>query len=106
LRPPTDSYDPQTGRVTEQNTQTGTAKTSVDDLNYRYDEVGNVLSEADTPSGNSAAPDAQCFQYDYLGRMTQAWARALPPAPPPRRRPPRAVPPRTGSPTATPPPAT
>jgi hypothetical protein len=27
-----------------------------------------------TPSGNSAATDVQCFQYDYLGRMTQAWA--------------------------------
>jgi hypothetical protein len=32
----TDSYDPQTGRVTEQNTQADTAKTSVDDLHYRY----------------------------------------------------------------------
>jgi YD repeat-containing protein len=61
--------------VTEQNTQTGTAKTSVDDLHYTYDHVGNVLSEADTPSGNSAATDVQCFQYGYLGRMTQAWAQ-------------------------------
>ncbi|MDQ2811389.1 MAG: hypothetical protein M3Z75_05770 [Actinomycetota bacterium] len=71
----TDSYDPQTGRVTEQNTQTSTAHTSVDDLHYTYDHVGNVLSEADTPPGNSAATDVQCFQYDYLGRMTQAWAQ-------------------------------
>jgi RHS repeat-associated protein len=71
----TDSYDPQTGRVTEQNTQTGTANTSVDDLHYTYDHVGNILSEADTPSGNSSATDVQCFQYDYLGRMTQAWAQ-------------------------------
>jgi RHS repeat-associated protein len=71
----TDSYDPQTSAVTEQNTQTGTANTSVDDLHYTYDHVGNVLSEADTPSGNSAATDVQCFQYDYLGRMTQAWAQ-------------------------------
>jgi RHS repeat-associated protein len=71
----TNSYDPQTGRVTEQNTQTGTANTSVDDLHYKYDNVGNVLSEADTPSGSSSATDVQCFQYDYLGRMTQAWAQ-------------------------------
>lgn len=71
----TDAYDPQTGLVTEQNTQTGTANTSVDDLHYKYDDVGNVLSEADTPSGNSSATDVQCFQYDYLGRMTHAWAQ-------------------------------
>ncbi|MGD0603158.1 MAG: RHS repeat-associated core domain-containing protein [Streptosporangiaceae bacterium] len=71
----TDSYDPQTGRVTEQNTQTGSANTSVDDLHYKYDDVGNVLSEADTPSGNASATDVQCFQYDYLGRMVQAWAQ-------------------------------
>jgi RHS repeat-associated protein len=71
----TASYDPQTGRLTEQNTQTGTAKTSVDDLHYTYDQVGNVTSEADTPSGVSGATDVQCFQYDYLGRLTQAWAQ-------------------------------
>jgi RHS repeat-associated protein len=70
----TDSYDPQTGRVTEQDTQTGTASTSVDDLHYTYDHVGDVTSEADTPPGSSAT-DVQCFQYDYLGRMTQAWAQ-------------------------------
>jgi|GEM_PF-5671104 hypothetical protein len=58
----TDAYDPQTGRVTEQITQTGSANTSVDDLHYTYDHVGNVLSEADTPSGNSSATDVQCFQ--------------------------------------------
>ncbi|MDQ2814258.1 MAG: hypothetical protein M3Z75_20915 [Actinomycetota bacterium] len=67
----TDSYDPQTNRVNEQNTQTGTANTSVDDLNYKYDKVGNVLSETDTPSGNSSATDVQCFQYDYLELLSR-----------------------------------
>ena len=71
----TNSYDPQTSRLTEQNTQAGTAKTSVDDLHYAYDHVGNITSEADTPSGVSGATDVQCFQYDYLGRLTQAWAQ-------------------------------
>ncbi|HZR53727.1 MAG TPA: polymorphic toxin-type HINT domain-containing protein [Streptosporangiaceae bacterium] len=71
----TDSYDPQTNRVTEQNTQTGTAKTSIDDLHYTYDNAGNATSEADTPSGVSSATDVQCFHYDYLGRLTQAWAQ-------------------------------
>jgi RHS repeat-associated protein len=72
----TDSYDPQTGNLTQQNTQTGTAQTSVDDLNYTYNDVGDVTSEADIPSGNAAATDAQCFQYDYLNRLVQAWAQS------------------------------
>jgi RHS repeat-associated protein len=71
----TDSYDPQTGNLTQQDTQTGTADTSVDDLNYTYNDVGDVTSEADTPAGDPAATDVQCFQYDYLGRLVQAWAQ-------------------------------
>ncbi|HEY3906406.1 MAG TPA: RHS repeat-associated core domain-containing protein [Streptosporangiaceae bacterium] len=69
----TDSYDPQTGNLTEQNTQTGAAQTQVDDLNYTYNHVGAITSEADTPSGGPAS--VQCFQYDYLGRLAQAWAQ-------------------------------
>ncbi|HZS20875.1 MAG TPA: RHS repeat-associated core domain-containing protein, partial [Pseudonocardiaceae bacterium] len=71
----TDSYDPQTSRLTEQDIQTTTAKTSVDDQHYTYDNVGNVTSEADTPAGDSSATDVQCFQYDYLDRLAQAWAQ-------------------------------
>jgi RHS repeat-associated protein len=69
----TDSYDAQTRRLTEQKTQTGTAQSTIDDLNYGYDHVGNVTSEADTPA--ASATDVQCFQYDYLGRLAQAWAQ-------------------------------
>lgn len=71
----TDTYDPQTSRLTEQNTQTGTVPMSVDDLHYAYDQVGNITSEADTPAGAGSATDVQCFQYDYLARLTQAWAQ-------------------------------
>jgi RHS repeat-associated protein len=71
----TDTWDPQTSRLTEQNTKTTTAQTSVDDLRYTYDNVGNVTSEADTPSGDNSATDVQCFQYDYLDRLAQAWAQ-------------------------------
>jgi RHS repeat-associated protein len=71
----TDSYDPQTGNLTEQNVQTGAAETSVDILNYSYDDVGDVTAEADTPAGAPAAAGVQCFQYDYLGRLVQAWAQ-------------------------------
>jgi len=71
----TDSYDPQTGALTRQDTQTGTAQTSVDDLNYTYNDVGDITSEADTPSGDPSAADVQCFAYDYLNRLVQAWAQ-------------------------------
>jgi RHS repeat-associated protein len=71
----TDAYDPQTGRLTERSTQTGTTSTTADDRHYSYDPAGNVTSQADTPSGAAAAADVQCFQYDYLGRLVQAWAQ-------------------------------
>src|SRR5258708_24534940 len=55
--------------------QTGTTATTADDRHYSYDAAGNVTSEANTPSGAAAAADVQCFQYDYLGRLVQAWAQ-------------------------------
>jgi hypothetical protein len=54
----TDSYDAQTGDLARQDTQTGTAQASADDLNYSYNDVGSITSEADTPSGDAAATDA------------------------------------------------
>ena len=69
----TDSYDAQTRQLAEQKTQTGTAQSTIDDLHYGYDHIGNVTSEADTPAAGPA--DVQCFQYDYLGRLAQAWAQ-------------------------------
>jgi RHS repeat-associated protein len=41
---------------------------------YTYDPAGNVRKIADTPAGASA--DIQCFDYDYLQRMTDAWTPA------------------------------
>jgi RHS repeat-associated protein len=71
----TDSYDPQTGRLTEQNTQAGAAQAQVDDLTYAYNHVGAITSQADTPSSDRSGTDIQCFQYDYLNRLVQAWAQ-------------------------------
>jgi YD repeat-containing protein len=70
-----DSYDPETNRLTGQETATGTSSNVIDDLTYSYNDVGDVTSEADLPSGDAAADDVQCFQYDYLGRLTQGWSR-------------------------------
>ncbi|MGW4211690.1 RHS repeat domain-containing protein, partial [Lentzea sp. NPDC004789] len=41
------------------------------DRNYSYDASGNINRVADTPEGG--ASDVQCFAYDYLRRMTEAW---------------------------------
>jgi RHS repeat-associated protein len=68
-----DSWDAQTGRLTESQTSTGTTPVVVGDIHYGYDPSGNVTSEADAPSGGPS--NVQCFQYDYLARLTQAWAQ-------------------------------
>ncbi|WP_431776354.1 polymorphic toxin-type HINT domain-containing protein [Streptomyces cucumeris] len=39
---------------------------------YRYDEAGNVLSVSDT---SRSGTDNQCFTYDYLQRLTEAWTQ-------------------------------
>ena len=69
----TDAYDQQTQRLTGQQVETGTNGAVVDATGYTYDNVGNVLSESDAPSGGPAQD--QCFQYDYLGRLSQAWSQ-------------------------------
>ncbi len=38
---------------------------------YGYDQAGDITSVADTPQGATA--DTQCFGYDYLQRLAQAW---------------------------------
>jgi RHS repeat-associated protein len=71
----TDSYDPQTGDITEQQVASGASATVVDDLHYAYDAGGLITSEADTPAGATADTNVQCFSYDYLGRLSEAWAQ-------------------------------
>jgi RHS repeat-associated protein len=39
---------------------------------FRYDEAGNVLSVSDT---SRSGTDAQCFTYDYLRRLKEAWTQ-------------------------------
>jgi RHS repeat-associated protein len=43
------------------------------DLRYEYDPAGNVLSVKDVPSAQGRAADKQCFAYDSLRRLTEAW---------------------------------
>ncbi|MEU8606658.1 RHS repeat-associated core domain-containing protein [Actinoplanes sp. NPDC048791] len=63
--------DEQTGRRTSfQATPLG--KPDVYRLSYDYDNAGNVLNITDKPDGGQAA-ETQCFGYDYLRRITEAW---------------------------------
>ncbi|MDU0294016.1 polymorphic toxin-type HINT domain-containing protein [Saccharothrix longispora] len=44
------------------------------DRAYTYDPAGNITEVADTPEGRPA--DTQCFAYDHLRRMNEAWTPA------------------------------
>ncbi len=44
------------------------------DTNYSYDPAGNITSVVDAPREQQA--DVQCFEYDHLRRLTQAWTPA------------------------------
>ncbi|MFU8851486.1 RHS repeat-associated core domain-containing protein [Micromonospora sp. SL1-18] len=43
------------------------------DVTYDYDQAGNLLKMADAPSAGAAPADTQCFRYDYLRRLSEAW---------------------------------
>lgn len=70
-------YDVSTGRVTgtEFHRQTGTGDTAVtgpvDATDFTYNPVGDITSIKNLRDG--AVTDLQCFTYDYLRRMTEAW---------------------------------
>jgi RHS repeat-associated protein len=63
------SFEEGTRRVNEIKTTSAAAPTTTySDLRYSYDPAGNITRIADTVSG-----DNQCFDYDQLRRLTQAW---------------------------------
>ncbi|WP_188195970.1 polymorphic toxin-type HINT domain-containing protein [Nonomuraea sp. SYSU D8015] len=43
------------------------------DLRYTYDEAGSITKIADTPPAGNAPSDVQCFTYDHLRRLSEAW---------------------------------
>jgi YD repeat-containing protein len=65
------SYDIHTGKLTDV-TLTSTAGT-VDDTSYAYDPSGNLTSETDERDNNTALTETQCYAYDTLDRLRQAW---------------------------------
>ncbi len=72
----TDAYDPATGRLSysSTNTQTSTSN-AIDGVSYRYDDSGNITAISDVQSNGSTVTgtDTQCFSYDSMQRLTQAW---------------------------------
>jgi YD repeat-containing protein len=69
------AYDDQTRRLTDRLiSRTQAPGPQVDDTSYTYDAAGNPLTTTDKQSetGNTAT-DSQCYQYDTLARLSQAW---------------------------------
>ncbi|MEF2528339.1 hypothetical protein V3664_23125 [Streptomyces sp. CS62] len=79
-------FDEQTRRPTRtyRTQQAGTTGFSqISDVTTKYDDAGNVLKITDKQDGSVSAADTQCFAYDALRRMSDAWTatdRLRPPA--------------------------
>ncbi|MFI0085861.1 RHS repeat-associated core domain-containing protein [Streptomyces bobili] len=67
-------YEKGTDRLTRSVVDVYGATAPVKESTYSYDQVGNVLSIAD--SANTASPDVQCFTYDSRQRLSDAWTPA------------------------------
>ncbi|WP_326559433.1 RHS repeat-associated core domain-containing protein [Micromonospora sp. NBC_01796] len=64
-------YEDGSRRLKQVTTDRITAPTRLDDVTYRYDAAGNVLQIKNVEQNTTT--DNQCFSYDYLRRMTNAW---------------------------------
>ncbi|WP_194909670.1 RHS repeat domain-containing protein [Catenulispora rubra] len=64
------TYDDQTRQLTEDRIDQQAAPPQVDKVDYTYTAAGQVTQIADT---RGSATDTQCFGYDGLGQLTQAW---------------------------------
>ena len=68
----TNTYDPHTGNLTDSQVKnTAVSATPFDDTSYTYDPAGNITVQTDNRNGT--ASEIQCFGYDTLDRLTQAW---------------------------------
>ncbi|MER5931556.1 polymorphic toxin-type HINT domain-containing protein [Streptomyces sp. NPDC002054] len=65
-------YDEQNRRLTRTVNSQERSPAAINDTSYDYDAVGNILKITDK-EGTSPTADVQCFAYDYLRRMNEAW---------------------------------
>ncbi len=67
------SYDPQTGNVTGISLSDQQPSPQVDNIAYTYNADQQVTQIADTQGGPGAQVEDQCFTYDSLSRLNEAW---------------------------------
>ncbi|MGW3647008.1 polymorphic toxin-type HINT domain-containing protein [Streptomyces sp. NPDC000878] len=73
----TNTFEEGTGRITQSAVTDQTHAYSLQELNYSYDDAGNVTSIFDpTTLGGTSKADYQCFNYDGHRRLTEAWTPA------------------------------
>lgn len=73
----TQTYEDGTDRLVRSHVTDQTHPYQLQDLNYRYDQAGNVTSIADTSTlGGTGQAETQCFVYDGHRRLTGAWTPA------------------------------
>ena len=66
-------YDPHTGRLSDSQLINNAVSSTIpiDETAYNYDAVGNPTGQTETRNGTQA--ETQCYRYDQLDRLTQAW---------------------------------
>ncbi|NEA32597.1 RHS repeat-associated core domain-containing protein [Streptomyces sp. SID13031] len=64
-------YDDNTRQLNRTVVDAEVARPMQADVRYTRDPAGNVTSISDTPQDQPG--DVQCFRYDYLKRLTEAW---------------------------------
>ncbi|MFJ8747372.1 RHS repeat-associated core domain-containing protein [Embleya sp. NPDC127516] len=69
----TNVWDQHTGSLLSAQTDQESTKSRLGLTEYGYDPTQNVTRIADTNGQGTTVPDVQCFAYDGLRRMTQAW---------------------------------
>ncbi|MEU6851720.1 RHS repeat-associated core domain-containing protein [Actinacidiphila alni] len=68
------NWEASTGRLLNTALDMQTGDTPADTTAYTYNPAGQITSISDVQDGGGTAKtDTQCFTYDYLQRLTQAW---------------------------------
>ncbi|QES51438.1 hypothetical protein DEJ50_29940 [Streptomyces venezuelae] len=69
-------YDAHTGRITSVVNDRESAPQRINRVDYRYDQSGNILgiTDAEGPDPGPSRTDTQCFAYDHVNRLTDAWS--------------------------------
>ena len=70
------NYDPQTGQETEVNLSVTAPTPQVEDTKYAYNADQQLVQSVDTEGGAGvgAPVETQCFTYDMLSRLSQAYS--------------------------------